>query len=96
VLTVLHSSRSPETRSRAAAFFTWRMWGITNTGLATIGALVVVLWSCVAGERMVVSRANIEGRQAMRELQALRLTQGVRAAGRRSLVAGGSGSYSKL
>ncbi len=51
---------------------------ITNTGLATTAALVVVLWSCIVGQHIIVRSANMEGRRALNELQLLRLKYSAR------------------
>jgi hypothetical protein len=96
VLTTLLGNCGPEVQRRAASSCEWKLCEITNAGLATMAALVVVLWSCVVGEQMVMRRANTEGRQAMRELQVLRLKHGARAAERRGLPGGRSITFSKL
>ncbi len=45
---------------------------ITRQGLAVIASLVILLWGCVIGERVVVQRANLEAYRALRDLELLR------------------------
>lgn len=45
---------------------------ITGQGLTSIAVLVALLWTCVIGERVIISRANanaVEVVRAMRELR---------------------------
>jgi hypothetical protein len=41
---------------------------ITKQGLGTMAILVAALWGCLLGERLIVSRANLEMGQALREI----------------------------
>uniref|UniRef100_Q02AX0 Uncharacterized protein n=1 Tax=Solibacter usitatus (strain Ellin6076) TaxID=234267 RepID=Q02AX0_SOLUE len=44
---------------------------ITGQGLAAIALSVALLWSCLIGERLMVSHATARQAQLMRELQQL-------------------------
>ena len=46
---------------------------ITKAGLSSIAVLVVLLWSCIIGEHMMVRRANREFSSALNEIRALRM-----------------------
>ena len=46
---------------------------ITGQGLSAIAVLVVLLWGCLVGERVIVRRANVEAARTLREIRALRL-----------------------
>jgi hypothetical protein len=44
---------------------------ITGQGLTSIAILVVFLWACVIGERVIVARANAETTEAVRAMRSL-------------------------
>ncbi len=44
---------------------------ITSQGLASITVLVMLLWACAIGERVIVDRANAETIEAMRAMRSL-------------------------
>jgi hypothetical protein len=46
---------------------------ITGHGLTSIAILVVLLWACAIGERVIVDRANAETSEALREMRSLQL-----------------------
>ena len=46
---------------------------ITGQGLTCIAALVVLLWACAIGERVIVDRANTETAKAVRDMHSLQL-----------------------
>jgi hypothetical protein len=46
---------------------------ITNSGLVAIAILVVVLWSCLVGERLTRRSADVEFAQSMRAIRTLRI-----------------------
>lgn len=46
---------------------------ITGEGLTAIAILVVLLWSCAVGERVIVNRANAETTEALRAMRSLQL-----------------------
>ncbi len=46
---------------------------ITSSGLKSIGILVVILWACILGERLIVQRANQECTQALTKIRVLRM-----------------------
>ncbi len=45
--------------------------GISRQGLGMIAVLVALLWACVVGERVIVSRANREVLRALRDVRRL-------------------------
>ena len=45
---------------------------ITGQGLTTIAVLVVMLWACIIGERVIIRNANAEMHRAVHEIRALR------------------------
>lgn len=53
---------------------------ITGQGLCVIAILVALLWGCLIGERVIVSRANTEARQALRQVRLLKLKRQVEPA----------------
>ena len=46
---------------------------ITNQGLASIAILVVLLWTCIMGERAILRRANADAAQMIRAMRELRI-----------------------
>jgi hypothetical protein len=46
---------------------------ITGQGLASIALLVVLLWACAIGQRVIVARANASTQEAVRDMRALQL-----------------------
>jgi hypothetical protein len=46
---------------------------ITVQGLTSIAILVLVLWACAIGERVIVDRANAETTEALRAMRSLQL-----------------------
>ncbi len=46
---------------------------ITGQGLRSIAVLVVLLWGCIIGERVIVARANMEAYRALRDIRLLQL-----------------------
>lgn len=48
---------------------TWA--GISRQGLGMIAVLVALLWGCLVGERVIVSRANQEVLRALRDMRRL-------------------------
>ena len=46
---------------------------ITRQGLTSIAVLVVLLWTCALGERLIVRRANFETAQTLRDMRSLRM-----------------------
>jgi hypothetical protein len=46
---------------------------ITGQGLTLIAILVVLLWACAIGERVIVDRANAETTEALRAMRSLQL-----------------------
>jgi len=46
---------------------------ITGQGLTSIAILVVLLWACAIGERIIVNRANAETTEALRAMHSLQL-----------------------
>jgi hypothetical protein len=46
---------------------------ITGQGLTSIAILVMLLWVCVIGERVIVDRANAETTEALRAMRSLQL-----------------------
>ena len=46
---------------------------ITGQGLKSIAMLVALLWGCVAGEHLIVRKANMEAYRAMRDIRALQM-----------------------
>jgi hypothetical protein len=44
---------------------------ITGQGLTLIAILVVLLWACAIGERVIVDRANAETTEALRAMRSL-------------------------
>ena len=46
---------------------------ITGQGLASIAFLVLLLWACVIGERIIVNRANAETTEALRAMRSLQI-----------------------
>ncbi len=46
---------------------------ITGQGLTSIAVLVVLLWACAIGERIIVDRANAETSEALRAMRSLQL-----------------------
>jgi hypothetical protein len=46
---------------------------ISRAGLASIAALVAILWSCILGEHLIVKRANREFSRAMFEIRLLQM-----------------------
>ncbi len=46
---------------------------ITGQGLMSIAILVILLWACALGERMIVRRANQDAGQALESMRSLRL-----------------------
>jgi len=46
---------------------------ITGQGLTSIAILVALLWTCVIGERVLLTRTNASAAQVMRAVRELRL-----------------------
>jgi hypothetical protein len=46
---------------------------ITGQGLTSIAVLVVLLWACAIGERVIVDRADGESAKAVRAIHSLQL-----------------------
>ena len=46
---------------------------ITGAGLSSIAMLVIVLWACILGERLIVDHANREFSGAMAEIRQLQM-----------------------
>jgi hypothetical protein len=46
---------------------------ITGQGLTSIAVLVILLWACVIGERIIVSQANAQTAEAVRAIRSLQL-----------------------
>ena len=44
---------------------------ITGAGLSAIATLVMVLWACIVGERLILNRANQELARTMMEVRKL-------------------------
>ena len=45
---------------------------ITGQGLTSIAVMVALLWTCVIGERVIISRANASAVEAVRAMRELR------------------------
>jgi hypothetical protein len=45
---------------------------ITGQGLTSIAILVVLLWTCLIGQRVILGRANADAVQVMRAMRDLR------------------------
>jgi hypothetical protein len=46
---------------------------ITRQGLTSIAILVLLLWACAIGERVIVNRANAATTDALRSMRSLQL-----------------------
>jgi hypothetical protein len=46
---------------------------ITGSGLTGIALSVVLLWSCIISERLIVKNANVEARRTLQEMRMMRL-----------------------
>ena len=49
---------------------------ISRQGLGVIAILVVCLWGCIVGERMLVRHARMETYRALRDMRNLRMKRG--------------------
>jgi hypothetical protein len=48
---------------------------ITGQGLSSIAVLVILLWSCVIGNRVIMQRAQAEGTETLRAMRELQFKQ---------------------
>jgi hypothetical protein len=46
---------------------------ISGAGLLSMAGLVAILWACIVGEHMIVSRANREFSRTMTEIRQLQM-----------------------
>jgi hypothetical protein len=53
---------------------------ITRSGLATIAALVVILWGCVVTERMLINQSRLESYRVMRDMRSLKIRRQIEPA----------------